>query len=139
MVIGNWWNTTDYQVQASETLRGVKVFDAARISRHENKPFLHNYRVDERDLKVAGNLRRASRFLKSVKYDADAKLDISSYDIVSIAWNMPPDFLSATPGQELKLAANVRTYLRFLVENDTYRNSLRVPRPFAGPRTSLAD
>jgi hypothetical protein len=51
----------------------------------------------------------------------------SSYDIVSIAWNMPDSYLVGEKGKELALAQNARTYLRFLLNNDTVRNSLTVP------------
>ena len=53
-----------------------------------NKPFLHNYHTEERDQKTEG-LRKAIRFLKSSKYDADTEVKFSSYDITSVAWNMP--------------------------------------------------
>lgn len=135
VVIANWWNTTDYQEQAIETFRGVKVFDATLHLRHENKPFWHNFLIDHRDKRLNGNLRKVCRFLKSVKYDAEPILGISSYDIVSIAWNMPDAHLTAEKGQELLLAVNARSYLSWLLNNEVLRNSLKVPngmRPIFG-------
>jgi hypothetical protein len=127
VVVANWWNTVEYQQYSIERLRGIEVFDANALLRIENKPFHHNYEVDLRDNAVNGSLRKMSRFLKSLKYDADPQLGISSYDIVSIAWNMPDEFLAANKGQELQLVSNARTYLKFLIANDDYRNSLMVP------------
>ena len=40
---------------------------------------------------------------------------------------MPDSYLVGEKGQELALAQNARTYLRFLISNDTVRNSLTVP------------
>ena len=74
--------------------------------------------------------------MKSIKYDADKELDISSYDIVSIAWNMPEANLSVTRGKELLLIANARSYLRELLINDSYRAGLKVPN---GMRTVFGD
>jgi hypothetical protein len=127
VVIANWWNTVAYQQYAAEVLRGVKVFDASLLERHESMPFYHNYLVDQRDQKFNGNLRRVCRYLKSEKYDAYPSLDISSYDIVSVAWNMPDAYLTGERGRELALAQNARTYLRALLNNDALRNSLSVP------------
>jgi hypothetical protein len=125
VVIAIWWNTVEYQKYSIERNRGVKVFDANTLSRIENKPFYHNYMVDSRDGAVNGNLRKMCRFLKSVKYDAN--LGISSYDIVSIAWNMPDEYLAARKGQELLLVSTAKSYLKFLIENDSERNALMVP------------
>jgi hypothetical protein len=127
VVIANWWNTVEYQRSASEIVRGVKVFDAFELERIANKPFFHNELVDKRDKQFNGNLRRVCRYLKSEKYDAELGVSISSYDIVSIAWNMPDSYLVGEKGKELALAQNARTYLRFLLNNDTVRNSLTVP------------
>jgi hypothetical protein len=127
VVIANWWNTVEYQKLASEVLRGVRVFDATLLQRHNNKPFFHNHNIAERDDKFNGNLRKVCRYLKSEKYDTDSDINISSYDIVSIAWNMPDSYLIGEKGKELALAQSARVYLRFLLDNDTARNSLSVP------------
>jgi hypothetical protein len=127
VVIANWWNTIEYQQRTVEIVRGVRILDADASLTIGNKPFYHNFKVAERDDAVNGNLRKVCRFLKSLKYDADPALDISSYDIVSIAWNMPEEFLAANKGQELLLVSNAKTYLGFLIANDDYRNRLMVP------------
>jgi hypothetical protein len=127
VVIANWWNTVEYQERAVETLRGIRILDVAASLTIGNKPFYHNFQIDQRDRAVNGNLRKVCRFLKSLKYDADPELAISSYDIVSIAWNMPNEFLAANKGQELLLASNIKTFLNFVVGNDDYRDTLMVP------------
>jgi len=127
VVIANWWDTVEYQNCRNEVLRGVKVFDATLLKRHENKPFYHNLLVDQRDKQFNGNLRKVCRYLKSEKYDADSGVSISSYDIVSIAWNMPDSYLTGDKGTELALAQNAREFLHFLLNNDSARSSLLVP------------
>ena len=78
VVIANWWNTVFYQEYGNEILRGVRIFDSSTNQRHENKPFLHNFRIDNRDQDFSGNLRKVIRFLKSLKYDADTKLEFQA-------------------------------------------------------------
>ena len=50
---------------------------------------MHNALIEQRDTAVGGNLRKLARLLKCVKYDADTNVDISSYDITSIAYRIP--------------------------------------------------
>lgn len=127
VVIANWWDTAEYQQNNNEILRGVHVLDIELPERVGNRPFYHNFQVDRRDRAVNGNLRKVCRFLKSVKYDADPPLDMSSYDIVSMAWNMPDELLAADKGHELLLVANTRAFLGSLITNDDRRNGLKVP------------
>jgi len=65
--------------------------------------------------------------LKSLKYDNDEKIDLSSYDLASIAYNIFPAWLTAPPGRDLLLVRNTRNYLRYLVSTPQYRTSIDVP------------
>ena len=51
-----------------------------------NKPFMHNYNINDKDVKTGG-LRKVIRLLKTLKYDAEKDVKISSYDIASLAYN----------------------------------------------------
>jgi hypothetical protein len=135
VVIGNWWTTLDYNSSNSETYRGVHVYDAKGHTRVANKPFLHNDAINNRDAATQGGLRKTIRLLKSLKYDADKGVPLSSYDITSIAYRMPDDYLTIPKGHELRLVVNSESFLRFLIDNPGYRNQLRVPnelRPIFG-------
>ncbi len=127
IVISNWWHSVDYQNNRIPIYMGIQIYDSKANERVENNPFLHNYRIDERDRKLNGNVRKVARLLKSLKYDADSPVNISSYDITSIAWSMPDDFMQAANGQELKLVENARSFLKWLIENDINRESYYVP------------
>jgi hypothetical protein len=117
----------EYQQTPIEIYRGIHVFNSETNSRIENRPFLHNAQIDARDKALNGNVRKAARFLKCLKYDADIPLKISSYDITAIAYNAPPDFMRANRGEELFLIENLRHYLKFLIDNPTVMQSLQVP------------
>ena len=64
---------------------GIEILDDNEGTRVPNKPFLHNRLIMERDTETNGGLRKAIRLLKSLKYDSDEKIDVSSYDLASIA------------------------------------------------------
>lgn len=121
VVISNWWDTVEYQRSGLLYQRGVHVFDSKANARVENRPFLHNARIDARDRLLNGNLRKVSRLLKSLKYDADTTVDISSYDITSIAYRMPDELMGPAQGAELALLENARLFLRWLLDDDAHR------------------
>ena len=127
VVIANWWHTTEFQTYALQIYKGVKVLDIGKNIRKENKPFLHNARIENRDKETKGNLRKVIRLLKSLKYNADKEVDISSYDIASIAYSMPDASLAAGSANELLLVESASNYLASLVVNEQQRNSLWVP------------
>jgi hypothetical protein len=127
VVISNWWNTVEYQNSGQKVDRGIKIFDSKLDSRVENKPFKHNLLIDLKDKQVNGNLRKVIRLLKSLKYDAEPSIRMSSYDIASIAFDMPASYFNASKGSELLLVENCRIFLKFLLDNKAYRDAMRVP------------
>jgi hypothetical protein len=122
-----WWNTNQYADSKDENYRGVKIFDATADQHIPNKPFLHNLLVDRRDVSAQRSLRKVARLLKSLKADAAKSVDVSSYDIVSLAYRMPDGLLVVPPGADLKLVSNSEVWLRMLIEQVTFRSQLQVP------------
>jgi hypothetical protein len=126
VVPANWYNTNKFSEHSSAMYRGVHVLDKSVPSRLANTPFLHNAWIDHKDDKVAGGLRKASRLMKSLKYDSE-NIDLSSYDIVSIAFNMPDASLTQPKGAELLLLDSCLDYCKQLSQNDALRDSIKVP------------
>lgn len=127
LVASNWWYTVEYYREQKKHWLGVKVLDNGKNERVVNKPFLHNKRIDERDVETGGGLRKTIRLLKSLKYDSDEKIDVSSYDLASIAYNVFPSWLTVESGRELILVQNCRNYLRYLIYDVKYRETIDVP------------
>lgn len=136
IIAANWYTTTEYQQNQNAVFRAVQVYDAASNTRLVNKPFLHNDRINQRDIRLRGNLRKTIRLLKSLKYDAESGVRMSSYDIASIAYSMPDQLLTVEPAQSLRLLASADQFLRVLQASAPVRSALRVPnetRPIFGP------
>jgi hypothetical protein len=126
-VIGNWWDTEGYYKDRSQKYRrGVRILDTKAQSTIKNLPFLHNARIDLKD-KQTGGLRKVIRLLKTLKYDADPEVPLSSYDIAAIAFNMAEDKLTVSPGGYLTLANNAANELRRFINDSAVRDSLWVP------------
>lgn len=135
VVIGNWWDTDLWKQYNVKVVRGVRILDTKVPELVRNKPFLHNFQIDYKDKKTGG-LRKVIRLLKTLKYDADPELELSSYDIAAIAWNMSETALTVQPNDYLQLAINARDELRRFINNDQLRNALQVPnrtRALFGP------
>ncbi len=126
VVIGNWWDTELWQKHRVKMARGVRILDTKVPELIRNKPFWHNYEIDAKDKKTGG-LRKVIRLLKTLKYDAEPELKISSYDIAAIAWNMSEPSLKVPSGAYLQLAANARDELKRFIDSEIVRNGLKVP------------
>lgn len=131
VVIGNWWDTELWKQYKVKMARGVRILDTKVPELIRNRPFWHNYEIDTKDKKTGG-LRKVIRLLKTLKYDAEPELKISSYDIAAITWNMPESALSVQADAYLKLAKNSRDELKKFINNEALRNGLKVPN---GTRT----
>ena len=127
VVTSNWRNTLDYNRTRQPRDRGVDILDTSISNTLRNLPFLHNDRIDTKDKRTMGGLRKAIRLLKSLRYDSSSGVDLSSYDIAAIGYAMDDARLTVTRGLELQLVENCKNHLDFLVENPSHRQSLDVP------------
>jgi hypothetical protein len=126
VVIGNWWDTELWKKYKVKMARGVRIIDTKVPELIRNKPFWHNYEIDTKDKKTGG-LRKVIRLLKTLKYDGEPELKISSYDIAALAWNMSEPALTVQRGAYLPLATNARDELKRFIDNEALRNGLKVP------------
>lgn len=127
VIASNWWHTVEYRQNWQKHSLGIEILDNDKGIRIPNKPFLHNKLVQDRDVSSSGGLRKVIRLLKSMKYDSDERIDLSSYDIAGIAYNTPDHQLISRVGQDLMLVKNCQTYLHELVVDRTRRESLETP------------
>lgn len=126
VVPSNWYNTNKYAETNNEIFRGVQILDKSVPTRLANTPFLHNAWIDYKDGNTNGGMRKACRLMKSLKYDSE-NIDLSSYDIVSIAFNMSDASLSYPKGYELLILSSCFDYCRQLQSNAALRESIEVP------------
>jgi len=113
VVPSNWYNTNKYAETGNDIYRGVKILDTSVPTRLANTPFLHNAWIDHKDANTDGGMRKACRLMKSLKYDSE-KIELSSYDIVSIAFNISDANLLIPKGGELQILAVCLDYSVFV-------------------------
>ena len=140
VVPSNWFNTNRYNETGQKMYRGVQILDAKNMERLRNTPFLHNAWIAHRDNQTNGGVRKAARLMKSLKYDTE-EIDLSSYDLVSIAFRMPDGDLNFPKWQELSLLNSCHAFCMSLQEDSVLRSSLDVPdghrRIFAAEHATL--
>ena len=126
VVPANWLQTVKYLETKEKFHRGVEIFDSHAKVRIANTPFLHNQWIEYQDQQTQGGLRKAARLLKSLKYDSDS-IELSSYDLVSIAFNISPAAINVPKGHELQILNACHEYVTALSQNQALRESIDVP------------
>jgi len=127
VIASNWWHTVEYVREGHRYWLGIEVLDNDKGVRISNKPFLHNKRIDDRDKAANGGLRKLIRLLKSLKYDSDEAINLTSYDIAGIVYNMQESQLYSRPGQDLILAQNCHAFMLYLEGDSVTRERILVP------------
>jgi len=133
VVPANWYNTTNYASSKDERYRGVMVLDKNTKQRITNFPFLYNSRLDEKDIICKKVPKMMIRLLKTIKADhndeqtdQNAKIDLSSFDLASIVYRMPNDWIYTNYQNPLQISLSLVEWLDFLKKNEEYRNTLDV-------------
>ena len=122
-----WYDTVNWQVSGTEVDRAVKILDKSVPTTIANWPFLHIDRVSSRCASTLGGLRKSIRLAKSVKNDADAAIDLPSFDIAALMYHANMQALLNGHTYELAILAETQRWLDFLYRNPDYAKTLMTP------------
>ncbi len=126
VVPASWFDTNDYARTGEKVYRGIKVFDNDTGAFIPNTPFLHKRQIELRDQESRSGLRKAIRLMKTLRYDSEGRVRMSSYDICGIAYNIPADKLTVQRPRELAILEACFEYCQHLQWNTMARESIRV-------------
>ena len=126
VVPSSWFNTAKYATTNYAYHRGIAILDNKNESLLYNTPFYHNKLLDDKDECTHKNYKRVVRLLKTLKADAATSINLSSYDIAALMYHMDKQSLIINDSP-LLLIKNSLDYLKFLFQDDAYRNNLSVP------------
>jgi predicted nucleotidyltransferase len=127
VVPSNWLNTVEYGRTGQKHYRGIEVFDKYKKERIANTPFYHNYLLATKDNETAGNVKRVVRLLKTLKADSGNDIELSSYDIVAIAYLMS-NSRYLVGDRYILLLKNANIFLKELIQMPSnLRDNLEVP------------
>jgi hypothetical protein len=91
VVIAAWFDSFDYVLNdKDETYRGIGIYNKKDdIIENPSLPFLSIKRINDRSSETDGRLKRMIRFLKNVKEDANQEIDLTSFEINAICYDIP--------------------------------------------------
>lgn len=121
-----WFDTSSYQTTLALAERGVEIFDSHKLELNGNFPFKYMEHINNKDTSTIGGTKKAIRLLKTLKYDADSEVGISSFDIASLVWHMPDVSLRYPNYLEPALLVSIQNFLNQLCGNRAYAETLLV-------------
>jgi hypothetical protein len=130
VVPASWYNTVSYSGGGGSHTRGVMVFNRPEGKRKPNYPFLFNFRLHERDGGRNGVPRMLIRLLKTLKADSEEEssrlIEFSSFDICSLLYRMPDNYLQADIRMPLDIVRNVLFWIYAVLNQQDLVTSLKV-------------
>lgn len=130
-VPSNWFNTNTWNAGRQEHDRGIQVYNRDKKERILNRPFLFNYRLDQHDSPRSGVPRCLIRLLKNIKADheksdLEGDIDFSSFDICSLVYRMPDDYIRGIQFQPLALIQSMINWMTAVINHEEVRRQLLV-------------
>jgi hypothetical protein len=91
IVTASWYDDISSIINDKGDYRGIQVYDK---NKHEScpvdYPFLSIKRINDRSSDTNGRLKKMIRFLKNIKADSSANIDLSSFDINAVCYDIDP-------------------------------------------------
>ena len=89
VVIANWYDDVSSVINDKGEYRGIQVYNKETHSKGKKDfPFLSIKRINERSSDTNGRLKRMIRFLKNTKANSYQEIDLSSFDINAICYDI---------------------------------------------------
>lgn len=89
IVIANWYDDVTSIINDKGDYRGIQVYNKDTHSKGDpDYPFLSIKRINERSAVTNGRLKKMIRFLKNVKSDSNQEIDLSSFDINAVCYDI---------------------------------------------------
>jgi len=89
IVIANWYDDVSSIINDKGDFRGIRIYNKETHSREEaDYPFLSIKRINERSSDTNGRLKKMIRFLKNIKVNSDHDIELSSFDINAICYDI---------------------------------------------------
>lgn len=122
-----WLNNEEYMKTKREIDRGICEFNLEKKTRRKYLPFLNMARLNSKDSRCNGGLKRMIRLLISLTRDSADKIQLNSYQVSSLLYAIPDKQLNYNPNYALSLIGVVAAQLNRLVSDDNYRSKLLSP------------
>jgi hypothetical protein len=123
VVIANWYDDVKSIINDKGEYRGVQVYDKDRHEKGDTDfPFLSIKRINERGDYTDGRLRKMIRFLKNIKAFSEYEIDLSSFDINAICYDIAVSSYQYAPFTELVKVLYAQ--LKSICTNENHANEI---------------
>ncbi|AFI88088.1 hypothetical protein BBH51_07200 [Aggregatibacter actinomycetemcomitans] len=125
IVIANWYdNSSSVLNDKKKQYRGIQVYDKDNNSKcSPDYPFLSIYRINEKNSNTNGRLKKMIRFLKNIKIDSELDIQLSSFDINAICYQIDKSlYISKNKYELIEVIFN---QLNSLAHNINYLENLK--------------
>lgn len=122
-----WLDNPEYTHTRREIDRGICEYNLAQKTRRRYLPFLNIARINARDTRCNGGLKKMIRLLRTLQRDANETIDLSNYEISGALYGIPEKQLKYNPEYSLSLLGVASAQLNRIIADKGYRESLISP------------
>ncbi len=91
IVIANWYDDISSIINDKGEYRGIQIYNKDKNQKGKaDYPFISINKINERSTATNGRLKKMIRFLKNVKAISEHEIDLSSFDINAICFDIDP-------------------------------------------------
>lgn len=129
-----WYHIEEYLKTNNEYYRGIYLFDFVKKQKILDYPFAHIESVNNKGSYTNDGSKKGIRMLKNIRSDSDNQLN--SFQLTTIIHSIENQELPSVSGTEVVLAGNISQQLDKLINDTTYRKSIKSPN---GTEKPLSD
>lgn len=133
VVFAFWYNTKQYEDTKNEYYRGIYLFDFPKRQKLLDYPFAHIHNVNRKSSQTNDGSCKAIRLLKTLRADANKKIDLTSFQLTTMVYAMENGDLHYTHRGELTIAKNVSRHLDKMLSDEVYRKGIKSPNGMEHP------
>lgn len=123
-----WVDTAAFSESKREIDRGIAEYDFQNKTRKSFLPFRNMARINVKDAKVNGNLKRLIRLAKNIQLDAEEKINLSDYELACCLYNIHEKKLSVPKENLVAMLPAVANYLEKLGKTGMFRRIISPSR-----------
>ena len=122
-----WLNNKSFLDSHREIDRGVCEFNFGDKTKRNHLPFMNIARINNKDERTNGGLKRIIRLLRTLQRDAEPMIQLTDYEIASIVYDIPEKQLKYNPKKALSLLTVGSAQLTRLCSDQKYFETLQSP------------
>ncbi|HCX22919.1 MAG: hypothetical protein CMB80_32390 [Flammeovirgaceae bacterium] len=122
-----WLDNNEYLETKREIDRGICEYNMLKKTRRRYLPFLNIARINAKDNRCNGGLKRIIRLLLTLQRDSEEDIDLNWYEISSVIYAIPEKQLKFNNEYALSLLGVVSAQLNRVVTDKNYRERLLSP------------